>query len=92
MPSNYPVIDFLFDYNDGDVVAMAGATVKVSSFTTHNATTGHDEFTAIAGTLTTDSEGILAAGTLATVPVGTRVRFRVENFQGASGFKEVVTT
>ena len=89
--SNYPTIDFLLDYNDGNVVVMASATVKASSFTSHNGTTGHDEFADLGVSLTTDADGILAAGTL-SVAAATRVRFRVENFQGAAGFKEVVTT
>lgn len=89
--SNYPAIDFKLDYNNGTVVKMASASVKVSKYVSHNSGTGHDEFTDVGGTLTTDADGILAGGTL-SVAAGTRVRFRVENFQGASGFKELVTT
>lgn len=42
--------------------------------------------------LTTDSNGEIAAGTLAGVAVGVRVHFRVENYTGGAASATQVTT
>jgi hypothetical protein len=42
--------------------------------------------------LTTDSNGEIAAGTLAAIAAGTKVHFRVENFQGMSASVSQLTT
>lgn len=42
--------------------------------------------------LVTDSNGEIAAGTLASVPAGTRVFFRVEYFQGMAASVAQLTT
>lgn len=81
MPSNYPTIDVFFVESDGARTAAASTTVKVRNTATN---------TDIA-TLTTDSNGHIAAGTL-SVAAGTLVRFRVENYQGRAHSVDVVTT
>ncbi|HWQ34342.1 MAG TPA: hypothetical protein VNQ79_15950 [Blastocatellia bacterium] len=80
MPSNYVAFDVLIE-NNGQAVPAAGATVKV-----WNVTADAD----LGVTLTADSSGIVAAGTL-NVPAGTLVRFRVEDFHGRAGFAEQTT-
>lgn len=42
--------------------------------------------------LTTDSNGEIAAGTLAAIAAGTKVHFRVELFQGMSASVSQLTT
>ncbi len=42
-------------------------------------------------TVTSDSNGLIAAGTVA-VAVGTRIRFRVENHEGLAGSVTQITT
>jgi hypothetical protein len=42
--------------------------------------------------LTTDSTGYIAAGSFAAVTAGTRVHFRVENYNGLAGAVSQVTT
>jgi hypothetical protein len=42
--------------------------------------------------LTTDSNGDIASGTLAGVTAGTRVHFRVEEYEGGSASATQVTT
>lgn len=42
-------------------------------------------------TVTTDSDGLVASGTV-SVAVGSRIRFRVENYQGLAGSVTQITT
>lgn len=83
MPSNYPAIDLVFIESNGARTPVASATVKG-----WNVPASSD-----LGTIgTTNSEGVLPAGTLSSVAVGTLVRFRVENHQGRAASVDVVTT
>ncbi|MEO8648913.1 MAG: hypothetical protein ABI539_07075 [Acidobacteriota bacterium] len=42
--------------------------------------------------LTTDSNGAIAAGSLAAIPAGTKVHFRVENYGGMAFSVSQITT
>lgn len=40
----------------------------------------------------TDSNGVIAAGTLSGIDIGTRIRWRVENYLGMTAYYEQITT
>ena len=69
--SNYAQFDVTLKDKDGLLVHLGSETLQV-----------HDlDADASLGTVTSDSDGIVAAGTLA-VDAGTRVSFRIENYHG----------
>jgi hypothetical protein len=80
--SNFSTLDSYIDNEDGTITYPNGAQVKAFDVT-HNTELG------VVGN--TDANGILAGGTLPVV-AGTRVRFRIENYQGWAGCEEKVTT
>jgi hypothetical protein len=80
--SNFPAFDIPIDDDDGALGFAGVLTVKI-----WDVTNGAD-----LGTVTSNAQGHVAAGTLA-VATGTRVRFRIEHDgQGRAGFNEIVTT
>jgi hypothetical protein len=81
--SAYTAFKMLYKNDQGQLVAFASVSVKVR--------TSDDNYAADLTTLTTDANGEIAAGTLA-VPVGTRVRFRIENYQGLANSLTQITT
>lgn len=85
MASNYEGFPVNFRDGDGVVVAVeAGVEVHIYDVTA--------EADAAESPLTTDGDGEIAAGSLAAVAVGTRVRFRVENYNGLAFSRTQVTT
>ncbi len=81
MPSNYDEFSVLIEANSGVINQAPSVAVKV-----YNADTS-TEIT----TLNADINGHIASGTLNVEP-GTRVRFRVENYQGLAGSMTQITT
>lgn len=81
--SNYQ--EFRLMYNDefGRLQAFAEVAVKVR--------TSDDDYATDIETLETDANGEIPAGTL-DVPIGTRVRFRVENYLGLANSITQITT
>lgn len=80
-------LGFSVNYRDdeGDIVSVgAGISVKVRA-----AGAGSD---AAESPLTTDANGLIAAGTLAAIAAGTTVHFRVENYGGRSASISQITT
>lgn len=85
MPSNYESIRWqVRDLNGVLVNVGAGVDVHV-----YDATAEAD---VAESPLTTDVNGETAAGTLAAVAAGTRVRFRIENLNGMATSRTQVTT
>ncbi len=85
MASNYE--GFVVQVRDENgVVTNVGASVDVAVY----------DCTALADVaespLTTDVNGEIAAGSLAALAAGTRVRFRVENYNGLAFSVSQVTT
>lgn len=85
MPSDYAGFAVTFE-NDAGVVASVGAGVDVLVRAEGE---GADE---AESPLTTDANGEIVAGTLAGVDVGTKVHFRVEEFQGMAFSVAQITT
>ena len=83
MPSDYKAFRLVYNDENGRLQAFPSVSVKVR--------TSDDDYAADLTTLTTNSDGEIAAGTLA-VDAGTRVRFRVENYQGLAASLTQVTT
>lgn len=82
MPSDYEAF-YVMEEDENGIRSAVGAGVDVEV---------HDlDLDANITTLTTDSEGLIAAGTLA-VDAGTRVSFRVENYSGLSNSTIQITT
>ena len=82
MPSSaYTAFDVLIDNNNGTTTPVANQTIKVRDVT--NSANLPD--------LLSDVNGHVPSGTF-NVAAGTQVRFRVENYQGMSGFAEQLTT
>lgn len=79
--SSYQSFDVTKRGADGAVVPLPGITVKVYD-ATNNANLPN---------LTTDINGIIAAGTF-NVAAGTRIIFRIENYQGSAGSITQITT
>ena len=79
--SNYLAFDVSIENDDLTLTHVSGVTVKVRDVT-HGADLAN---------LVADGNGHVAAGSYA-VAVGTLLRFRVENYQGRSGYLEQVTT
>lgn len=85
MASDYA--EFLVEFRDENgVVAPVEAGVDVAVYDTVALADAAES------PLTTDSSGLIAAGTLAAVAAGTRVRFRVENYNGLAGSWTQITT
>ncbi len=82
MPSNYATTQVVIDNHNGTVTVVAGAAVKAWNV---------DAATDLGAVANTDSQGFIPAGTL-NVNVGTKIRFRVENYQGRAAFTEFTTT
>lgn len=72
--------------DDSGVVTNVGAGVSVKIRASGS---GSD---AAESPLTTNADGLIAAGSLAAVSVGTRVHFRVENVSGVAASLTQVTT
>jgi hypothetical protein len=85
MASNYEMINWQFRDADGVLTSLpAGVDVHVYDVTA--------EVDVAESPLTTDSNGETPAGTFAAVAVGTRVRFRIENYEGLATSRTQVTT
>ncbi len=85
MASNY--VGFVVSYEDEvGVKTLVGAGVSVAVYDT----------VALADVaespLTTDTNSEIVAGSFAAVAAGTRVRFRVENFEGRAFHRAQITT
>jgi hypothetical protein len=80
MPSNYDAVRVIKSDGNGNVEQIAGATVVAQ-----RADTNVD-----LQTFTTDENGEIAAGSF-NIPAGTRVRFRVQNYQGLAGSISQIT-
>jgi hypothetical protein len=75
MASSYAGFAVNYETTPGDIVSVgAGVSVKVRA-----EGSGSD---AAESPLTTNSDGEIAAGSLAAIGAGTVVHFRVENFNG----------
>jgi len=85
MASSYAGFPVTYENNAGEIVSV-GPGVDVAVYDT---VAGAD---AAESPLTTDSNGEIAAGSLAAVAVGTKVHFRVENFQGMAFSSSQLTT
>jgi hypothetical protein len=85
MASDYSGFPVTFE-NDQGVVQSVGPGVEVLIRAQGG---GSDE---AESPLTTDSNGEIAAGTLAGVVAGTKVHFRVEEFQGMAFSVAQITT
>lgn len=85
MASNYPQI-YVKDEDDAGVITSVGAGVTVKA---RAAGSGSD---AAESPFTTDSDGKIASGSFASISVGTRVHFRVENLSGKSASVTIITT
>jgi hypothetical protein len=84
MASNYLGITVLMEVTPGQQFPVAGVDVAVRV---------HGDMSDVAESpLTTDSNGEIAAGSLAAVSVGARVHFRVENVSGLAGNITQITT
>lgn len=68
------------------VITDVGAGISVAVY---NDTTNAD---VAESPLTTIANGVISAGSLAAVPVGTRIRFRVQNHDGMAGSSTQITT
>lgn len=85
MASNYPEINWVYETTEGDIQSVGtGVSVKAR---VHLAGADVAE-----SPLTTDSDGKTVAGSFAAVAVGTRVNFRIEQFQGMATSVQIVTT
>lgn len=85
MASNYD--GFTVQYrNSAGVITNVGAGVSVAIYDTIAAADAAES------PLTTDSNGAIAAGSLAAVAVGTLIRFRVDDLNGRSGMTAQITT
>jgi hypothetical protein len=85
MASNYEEFPVLVRDENGVITDVgAGVTVKVRA-----EGAGAD---AAESPLTTGADGVIAAGTLAAIAAGTRVYFRVENYNGLSASIPQITT
>jgi hypothetical protein len=91
MSSHYRGFNVNYETSPGQIVGVgAGVSVKV-----RRAGGGADE---PESPLTTDANGDIgggdggAGGTLSTVPVGTVVNFRVEQFEGMASSESQITT
>ena len=89
MPSNYEGIEWKVSVA-GVEYPVASTAVKVHDLTGSDPTDGTGS-TALSD-LATDASGIMAAGTLATVAVGSTVRFTVTRPDGLSRSISQVTT
>lgn len=85
MASSYAAFDVL-SVDSAGVQSLVGAGVSVAI---RKIGSGSDE---AESPLTTDANGHIAAGSLASVTVGTIVYFRVENYNGVAGTLAQVTT
>jgi 5-hydroxyisourate hydrolase-like protein (transthyretin family) len=83
MPSNYQAFRLVFNDEYGRTQAFPSVSVKVR--------TSADNYAADLTTLTTNSDGEVASGSL-SVAAGTRVRFRVENYLGLAASLTQITT
>lgn len=85
MPSDYPEMTLIYYDEYGRTQLFASATVKVR--------TDDDNYASDVATLTSDANGIIPTGTL-SVPVGSRARFRIENYnsKGIAGMVTKITT
>lgn len=85
MASNYAGFNVNYETSAGVILVVgAGVSVKIRA-----AGAGAD---AAESPLTTDSDGNIAAGSLAAIAAGTVVHFRVENFQGMAFSVSQITT
>lgn len=83
MPSDYQSFRLVYNDENGRMQAFASVSVKVR--------TSADAYAADLTTLTTNADGEIVDGTL-SVDVGTRARFRVENYLGLAASITQVTT
>lgn len=81
--SSYQAFRLMYNDENGRLQAFPSVSVKVR--------TSDDNYAADLTTLTTDANGEVAGGTL-SVPIGTRVRFRVENYLGLAASLTQITT
>lgn len=81
MPSNYDTFDVLKRNSDGTITPLGGVTINIWD-SANNASLG---------TTTSDANGVVAAGTV-SVPVGTKIIFRLENYFGRAGDTDQITT
>jgi hypothetical protein len=81
MSSNYDGFDVRKRNGDGTLSPVPGATLQI-----YNADSGIE-----IGTVVTDEFGFVAPGTVSP-EAGTRLRFRVENFEGLAGSITKLTT
>lgn len=85
MASNYASFTVLVEDVAGVQTNVgAGISVKVRA-----AGAGSD---AAESPLTTGTDGVIAAGSLAAISVGTKVHFRIENYSGRAGVVSQITT
>lgn len=85
MASNYAGFNVNYETSAGVILVVgAGVSVKIRA-----AGAGAD---AAESPLTTDSDGNIAAGSLAAIAADTVVHFRVENFQGMAFSVSQITT
>lgn len=89
MPSNYEAIEWKVQVS-GVSYPVASTVVKVHDLTGSDPTDGSGS-TALSD-LATDGSGIMAAGTLASVAVGSTVRFTVTRGDGLSKSVTQITT
>jgi hypothetical protein len=81
--SDYAAFRLMYNDENGRLQAFPEVEVLVRS--------SDDDYATDIDTLETDVNGEIAAGTLA-VPIGTRVRFRVENYLGLAASLTQITT
>lgn len=79
--SNYETFDVVVRKKDGSTLKLDNVTLSI-----HDATNDAD-----LGTVTTDANGVVAAGTV-SVSAGTLILFRIENYNGMAGSIPQVTT
>lgn len=78
--SNYAGFHVYVEDENGRITAVPSVSVKISNSSGTLLTT-----------VTTDSNGYISPGTV-SVSAGTRIRFRVENYNGLAGSCSQVTT
>lgn len=83
MASNYEAFRLMYNDENGRLQAFPEVDVLVR--------TSDDDYASDIDTLTTNADGEISAGTL-DVPIGTRVRFRVENYLGLANSITQITT
>ena len=79
--SNYEEFYLMLRDETGNLITVAGADVIIYDV----------DSAADLDTVTTDADGLIAAGTVAA-PAGSRIRFRVENYNGLAGSATQITT